>query len=834
MTPTNADLRQFILNFFSDEELETLCFDYFREVRQNFTDGMTKNRKVILLISYCDTRGRLNDLYAALERERSTVWREKFGAPPVETGRRPVSTPMTPTRDPRQVFISHATADAAFAHRLADDLRAEGWRVWIAPDSIRPGEKWVEAIERGLETSGVFVVALTPAAVTSRWVRMETNAAIGLSQQDEIRFISLDVEECRLSTLWRQFQYISFRRSYEMGLGELLRWLEREDPLPNPHPEGEGAGGLPTRPTTPAEKRVKEEQWRQLQALAHEIAALLGQQSGDDETREVFRRFNRHFGLTTYKKLPRWRFVEGLAFLTEWRDEVAATVPQASLASPLPQAEEVIIASSQALRSNPPQAGEGESDASPQDPLPQENEVSPVTPQDVLPSPSLQEEQVVTSAPPLSSSTAPFPGYRVLSTDRIVHEKTEIEFVRVSAGTFLYGDANKQLELPEFWIGCYPVTNAQYKHFLDANPAYPVPFRDKYRMKPYTWDKKTRAYPTNKADHPVVLVSWNDAKAFCDWAGLHLPTEEKWEKAARGDKDGRVYPWGNNWIKWRCNTAEAGVGGTTRVGRYSPQGDSPYGCADMAGNVWELTASWYDQKQSGRVMRGGSWYFNRMPARVSVRLNVTLDDANYDFGFRVVAPVDVLVGVDKSLAAGGTTEWVGGTDDLDLDDPPDPVVRTQPTADQLFSKLEEYLRSFGADSEFGKEIEYIEGIGPANGQKLRSMGIVTVLDLMVEGATRSGRKRISDRTEISASQILTWVNHIDLFRIKGVAQQYADLLEQSGVDTVMELAQRNPNNLFKRMSDINQQKQLVRRMPRSVDVESWVEQAKNLKRVIHY
>ena len=162
------------------------------------------------------------------------------------------------------------------------------------------------------------------------------------------------------------------------------------------------------------------------------------------------------------------------------------------------------------------------------------------------------------------------------------------------------------------------------------------------------------------------------------------------------------------------------------------------------------------------------------------------------------------------------------------------MVRTQPTADQLFSKLEEYLRSFGADSEFGKEIEYIEGIGPANGQKLRSMGIVTVLDLMVEGATRSGRKRISDRTEISASQILTWVNHIDLFRIKGVAQQYADLLEQSGVDTVMELAQRNPNNLFKRMSDINQQKQLVRRMPRSVDVESWVEQAKNLKRVIHY
>ena len=259
MIPTNADLRQFILNFFSDEELETLCFDYFREAQQNFSDGMTKNRKVILLIGYCDTRGRLADLTAALERERPAAWREKFGAPPVETFRRNVSTPPTPARDPRQIFISHATADADFAHRLADDLRAEGWQVWIAPDNIRPGEKWVEAIERGLETSGVFVVALTPAAVASRWVRTETNAAIGLSQDDEIRFISLDVEPCRPGVLWRQFQYIGFRRSYEAGLGELLRWLEADSdahsfyPIPLQKPQvasALGATNSSLKPTT--------------------------------------------------------------------------------------------------------------------------------------------------------------------------------------------------------------------------------------------------------------------------------------------------------------------------------------------------------------------------------------------------------------------------------------------------------------------------------------------------------------------------------------------------------------------------------------------------------
>ena len=97
-----------------------------------------------------------------------------------------------------------------------------------------------------------------------------------------------------------------------------------------------------------------------------------------------------------------------------------------------------------------------------------------------------------------------------------------------------------------------------------------------------------------------------------------------------------------------------------------------------------------------------------------------------------------------------------------------------------------------------------------------------------------GRKHLSERSGLSASQILTWVNHIDLFRIKGVAEEYADLLEQSGVDTVVELAQRNPNNLFKRMIDINEQKQLVRRTPHLSDVQSWVEQAKGLKRLIHY
>ena len=109
MTIDNADLRQFILQFFNDEELDTLCFDYFPEVQQNFTGAMTKNRKALLLIGYCETRGRLADLHGALARERETAWNRVSGAgPPVETGRRLVTTPTAPT--PRTGLLYHATA----------------------------------------------------------------------------------------------------------------------------------------------------------------------------------------------------------------------------------------------------------------------------------------------------------------------------------------------------------------------------------------------------------------------------------------------------------------------------------------------------------------------------------------------------------------------------------------------------------------------------------------------------------------------------------------------------------------------------------------------------
>ncbi|MDK2982018.1 MAG: hypothetical protein PWQ55_2365 [Chloroflexota bacterium] len=128
----------------------------------------------------------------------------------------------------------------------------------------------------------------------------------------------------------------------------------------------------------------------------------------------------------------------------------------------------------------------------------------------------------------------------------------------------------------------------------------------------------------------------------------------------------------------------------------------------------------------------------------------------------------------------------------------------------------------------------IEGIGPVYQQKLVEYGIKTVESLLKQGASASGRQEITMRTSIPAGLILEWVNHADLWRIRGVSEEYSDLLEEAGVDTVVELAQRVPQHLFDKMAEVNRAKRLVRRLPSQKQVEKWVAQAKMLPRVVTY
>ncbi len=128
----------------------------------------------------------------------------------------------------------------------------------------------------------------------------------------------------------------------------------------------------------------------------------------------------------------------------------------------------------------------------------------------------------------------------------------------------------------------------------------------------------------------------------------------------------------------------------------------------------------------------------------------------------------------------------------------------------------------------------IEGIGEAYSSKLKESGITSLENLLTTCCEKKGRKEIAGKSGISEKLILSWVNRADLSRIKGVSTQYADLLECAGVDTVPELAQRNPENLQAKMAEVNEEKKLVRKVPTASQVRSWVAQAKDLPRMVKH
>ena len=232
------------------------------------------------------------------------------------------------------------------------------------------------------------------------------------------------------------------------------------------------------------------------------------------------------------------------------------------------------------------------------------------------------------------------------------------EMVLIPAGEFTMGTNDRlpdegpehKVSLPAYYIDRYEVTNLQYKKFIDATS----------RKSPRHF--KNRTFPQGKADHPVTFVTWDDAQAYCQWADKRLPTNQEWEKAARG-VDGRMFPWGNEFEMHRANTpmrwSKLGAfGDTSPVGAFA-EGVSPYGLYDMSGNVWEWTASWYQAYPGNKtpsesygerykVLKGGSWwdcsfYQCGISAPVFNRSFFARKTANDTFGFRCArdpAPAD--------------------------------------------------------------------------------------------------------------------------------------------------------------------------------------------------
>lgn len=238
-----------------------------------------------------------------------------------------------------------------------------------------------------------------------------------------------------------------------------------------------------------------------------------------------------------------------------------------------------------------------------------------------------------------------------------------MDFVRIPSGWFWMGNDKNQdpeayddemprhkVSLDEYLIGKGPVTNRQYAIFVNQAGV----------QSPAHW--KNGRYPPELENHPVVNISWQDAGNFCAWLAhltglpIRLPTEAEWEKAARGDGE-RLYPWGNqkpnanlsNFENQRWFRIFGNSGKTTPVGRYSPQGDSPYGCVDMAGNVCEWCSDWYAadyyknspiQNPIGpavgrvRVLRGGGWHINERNIRCADRGSFEPTGIIHFIGFR--------------------------------------------------------------------------------------------------------------------------------------------------------------------------------------------------------
>jgi len=242
------------------------------------------------------------------------------------------------------------------------------------------------------------------------------------------------------------------------------------------------------------------------------------------------------------------------------------------------------------------------------------------------------------TAPEAGVSTTPTKAtVKATGPNAAISEIDGAELVWVPAGEFLRGSAEgaggsdeqpqKRIHLDGYWIYKHPVTLGQYRKFCEATGI---------EFKP-TWGQGMHAEPKGDEDRYAVQMNWYEAAEYAKWAGGALPTEAQWEKAARGT-DGRQYPWGNDWDAQKCVSMEGTLykfsPGFNPVGSH-PEGASPYGVEDMAGNVWEWVADWYEheyyatapannpagpQPGSHKVLRGGCSLYDERFSRTAARM----------------------------------------------------------------------------------------------------------------------------------------------------------------------------------------------------------------------
>lgn len=304
----------------------------------------------------------------------------------------------------------------------------------------------------------------------------------------------------------------------------------------------------------------------------------------------------------------------------------------------------VILAFALSLTACGPTVGEAVDDEETTEAIETKPDVEAVAPAVDTPTPVKLATPTPKPLPPTPTPMPPTPTPEAGAQAASEPAVTDI-MVEIPAGPFSMGSNQAdpedfpahEVELLAFEIDRFEVTNADFNTFVEATGYETFAEQKGFR----TWHDE---WGEGEDNHPVVMVNWEDAQAYCEWLGKRLPTEAEWEKAARGE-DERRYPWGNEWDPNKANVKETGLRSTVMVGSFG-EGASPYGVDDMIGNVWEWTADWYqpypgnttDDQYYGeqfRVTRGGGW-FDEEPQATTFNRNAAdpQTTVNDDVGFR--------------------------------------------------------------------------------------------------------------------------------------------------------------------------------------------------------
>ncbi|MCX6580998.1 MAG: SUMF1/EgtB/PvdO family nonheme iron enzyme [Candidatus Aminicenantes bacterium] len=520
-----------------------------------------------------------------------------------------------------QVFISYSNkneTDRQVADKIYDTLKARDIPCWAAHRNIAGGQDWLDEIGKAISNSRVMIVVLSNFTEKSRYVRREVNQAA----EENLIIIPFCTEKVSLTS----------------GLRLLLndcQWI-------NAHLMGRD---------------------KALEQLVEDLHGYLGIEPGkslkqEDKPLEVYtpsfqkkKVYNPNASLRRKRVLVAASIVIGVIavvfFINQWTHNLGTTPLENKTGTVIPgdtSGGKIIITKPAEDEPKNTAANSAVDKQKKTVTEPAENSQTKtssilITKKETakLPDKNETDKKEKQEAPikdqPDFISDLKSKGWDVKKNENdcweAFYKAYDLTMIHIPPGKFMMGADEgyvdekplQEVDLDDYWIGKYEVTFAQYDRYCEAT--------GKNKPGDEGWGRENR---------PVINVSWGDAAAYCRWlsqkTGLtfQLPTEAQWEKAGRGSRGFR-YPWGNDFDKNKCNSDASGLNKTVQVGSY-PSGKSPYGCMDMAGNVWEWCADWYDKdyyKNSPgknppgplagyyRVLRGGSWHFQSAYLRCAAR-----------------------------------------------------------------------------------------------------------------------------------------------------------------------------------------------------------------------